>query len=226
MTFITHCNDFCHVLFFTMNILLQHVIMCKRNSSVIILSGGKSERMRFPKAYLYIDGRTFLEKIVDEYFDAEIDEIIVVMNEEFCVGNWKQIFDKLSSKIEIIKNKNPEQGRFHSLKLGLKKVGNNFCFIQNIDNPFVNKNVILSLWNNRIENGYTSPIYKDKGGHPILISKNVIQQLNDMEDEDLNLKIILKSFNKMEVAMDDETVLMNINTPKEYHTFIQGEINV
>lgn len=202
-------------------------MMSKTIISAVILAGGNSERMGFPKAYLHVYGKTFLEKIIDKYHAVGIREIVVVMNSDFCNDRWKQNLIKVSSKIKLVKNKNPKLGRFYSLKLGLKNViDSDFCFIQNIDNPFVNKNVIEKLWKNKNSDGYVSPTFKGKGGHPILISKTIIQQLNEMKDEDLNLKEVLKKFSKTEVEVDDETVLININTPEEYRTFVQDKIDV
>ena len=108
-------------------------------TGVLILAGGKSERMIFPKPYLLFEGETFLKKIVEEYHNAGIKSICVIINEEFCKGKFEKFIDEVESKTIIIKNPNPELGRFHSLKLGLANILNlDFCFIQNIDNPFVN----------------------------------------------------------------------------------------
>jgi molybdenum cofactor cytidylyltransferase len=225
MTLVTHCDDFCHVLNLHLNTIFTSLYMLEKNCAVIILCGGKSQRMNFPKPYLNIDGVTFIDKIIDTYFTQGIETICVVMNEEFCKDEWEYFLEKSKDKIMLIKNENPILGRFHSLKLGLKKVlDNDFCFIQNIDNPFVNNNLILNLWKNRNEDGFVSPLFNGNGGHPILISKKIIQQLDEMRDEDLNLKEVLKKFPKTVVEVDDETILMNINTPEQYQHFVQDNI--
>ena len=60
----------------------------KERYGVVILAGGKSERMDFPKIYLDIKGKTFLSKIAQEYSDAEIDNICLVINKDYCEGIW------------------------------------------------------------------------------------------------------------------------------------------
>ncbi|MFI5221835.1 MAG: NTP transferase domain-containing protein [Bacteroidia bacterium] len=201
--------------------------MKKITCAVIILAGGKSERMNFPKPFLDFDGRTFMEKISDEYFEAGISKIVLVLNEEFTKGKWRKYLDKTLPVFDVVENSNPQMGRFHSLKLGLKKVKeDDFCFIQNIDNPFVTKNVILNLWNHKFEDGFVSPVFKGQGGHPVLISKNVIQALDQLKDEDVILKEKLKEFPKKELEVQDEAVLININTREEYRTFVHDEIDV
>jgi CTP:molybdopterin cytidylyltransferase MocA len=88
-------------------------------TGVLILAGGKSERMIFPKAYLLFNGKTFLKKIIEEYYEAGIKNIYVVLNDDFCNGEWEKYIDEVKSIVTIIKNPNPELGRFHSLKLGI-----------------------------------------------------------------------------------------------------------
>ena len=90
-------------------------------TGVLILAGGKSERMVFPKPYLLFEGKTFLKKIVEEYYNSGIKNICVVINEEFCKGEFEKYIDEIKSKVTIIKNPNSELERFHSVKLGIKK---------------------------------------------------------------------------------------------------------
>jgi len=200
-------------------------------NGVLILAGGKSERMNFPKAYLLYDGKTFLQKIIDEYVQAGIKNIFVVLNEDFSNGEWKKYLDPIKSNVSIIKNPNPELGRFYSLKLGIKKMLNNpstltpdleFCFIQNIDNPFVNKALIKTLMKSKNPAGYTSPVFIGRNGHPILISKKIIQHINNLPDENQNLRNILLGFSKHEVPVDNDDILVNINTGDDYERFIKN----
>lgn len=190
-------------------------------NGVLILAGGKSERMNFPKAFLLFNGKTFLKKIAEEYYQAGIKNIYVVLNEDFCIGNWEKYIDQVKPIATIIKNPDPELGRFHSLKLGIKKMLNlEFCFIQNIDNPFVNKDVIKSLMESKKPHGYTSPEFKGRSGHPILISKKIMQHLDKLPDGDFNLKNILSDFPKHRVQINNDGILMNINTPDEYEKYV------
>ena len=191
--------------------------MKKTSVSVIILAGGKSARMYYPKPYLNFDGRTFAAKISDTYKLAGVDKIILVLNAEYSEGKWEHLFEKHLSKFTLVKNKNPELGRFHSLKLGLKEIlDDEFCFIQNIDNPFISEEVIDSLWEKRNPVGYSSPVFQGQGGHPVLLSQYVTLQIDKMEDGDFSLKEILNAFPKNEVEMNDDLVLINMNTPEEY----------
>lgn len=191
-------------------------------TGVLILAGGKSERMNFPKAYLLFKEQTFLKRIVEEYYNAGIKNIFVLLNEDFCVEKWKKFIDQIKLKATIIKNPDPERGRFHSLKLGLKKMRDlEFCFIQNIDNPFVNKNIITSLIAVRNSAGYASPQFMGKNGHPVLISKKIIRHLNSLPEGNFNLKNILSEFSRHIVQVNNNDILININTAEEYKRCIE-----
>mgnify|MGYP001593727071 CR=1 FL=1 len=185
-------------------------------NSVLILAGGKSERMHFPKPYLSFKGKTFLKTIVDEYYEAGVKNICLVINKDFYTEKWLKYLEEVKSRISIIENPHPEAGRFYSLKLGIKHLLNSeYCFIQNIDNPFITKKTIKDLLNNKNPAGYTSPTYKGKNGHPVLISKNIIEYLNNFPDENHKLNEILFRFPRQKIDSDNE-VLMNINTPEEF----------
>lgn len=191
-------------------------------TGVLILAGGKSERMNFPKAYLLFKEETFLKRIVEEYYDAGIKNIFVVLNEDFCIEKWKEFIDQIKLKATIIRNPDPELGRFHSLKLGAKKMQDlEFCFIQNVDNPFVNKEIINSLITARNSTGYASPQFMGRNGHPVLISKKIIRHLNELPEGNFNLKNILSDFSRHVVQVNNNDILLNINTKEEYERCIE-----
>lgn len=185
-------------------------------NSVLILAGGKSERMHFPKPYLSFKGKTFLKTIVDEYAEADLKNICLVLNKEFYTEEWFEYLEDVKSRITIIENPHPEAGRFYSIKLGIKHLMNSeYCFIQNIDNPFITKKLIKNLLNNKNPTGYTSPNYKGKNGHPVLISKKIIEYINKIPDENHILNDILCRF-PQQIIDSDNCVLSNINTPEEF----------
>lgn len=191
-----------------------------RTYGVIILAGGKSERMNFPKVYLDIEKKTFLQKIVETYCDAGVKNICVIINQEYCEGEWKKKFDSVKPFVSVVEKTDSKYGRFHSLKLGVKNfIDCDFVFIQNADNPFVDKESIENLQGNRNSDGYTQVTFNGKQGHPILISKKIVLQINNIESENYNLRNVLKEFSKIEVAVSNEGVLANINTKEEYGNY-------
>lgn len=191
--------------------------MSKKKGCVIILSGGKSERMKFPKPYLTIKGKTFVEKIIDEYRIAEVQEIILVMNKDFCDREWEDKLTKVLPVCKLVINSHPEEGRLYSLKLGIEKITiPGYCYIQQVDNPFVTKSVIDALWENRRLDGFVSPTFNGKGGHPVLLPEKIIKYIQLMLDAEVTLKEVLKKITRYEMLMSDDCILRNINTPEDY----------
>ncbi|MCP5063778.1 MAG: NTP transferase domain-containing protein [Ignavibacteriae bacterium] len=91
-----------------------------KNTSVLILAGGESSRIKRSKAFLNFDGcTTFLEKITKEYIAVGINNIVLVINAVSLTSENKKILSRQEKKLIIIDNENPEEGRLHSLKLGL-----------------------------------------------------------------------------------------------------------
>lgn len=194
----------------------------------VILAGGKSRRMGCPKPYLDFEGKTFVEKIISVYKTAGVENISVVLNRNYILPIWKKLLTHLKKEVNIIVNENNIEGRFHSVKLGLGSLDKmNYCFIQNVDNPFVRTDLLHELYRNRNPNGYTVPIYEGKGGHPVLLSKSIAENILRIETVDISLREILSDFNRYDVSVNDPSILLNINTPDDYvkHKLTNGHFH-
>jgi len=188
--------------------------------SAIILSAGKSSRMGVPKFSLrFNETSTFLENIINEYSNFGCQEIVVVLNPD-SASFLKQLDLNFPSNTKIVINEHPEWERFYSLKLGAKglKIPTN-TFVSNIDNPFVNQDVLNRLASTGEGFNYVNPTYNRKGGHPFLISEKVISDLVAEEQDQIHLKEFLGRYIKKSVDVNDEKVLLNINTKEEYQRF-------
>ncbi len=188
--------------------------------SAIILSAGKSSRMGEPKFSLrFNETSIFLENIINEYSKFGCNEIVVVLNPD-SASYLKQLDLNLPSNTKIVINEYPEWERFYSLKLGAKglKIPTN-TFVSNIDNPFVNQDVLNFLASKGEGFNYVNPTYNGKGGHPILISEKVITDLVSEEKDQIHLKEFLSRYSRKIVEVNDEKILVNINTEEEYKRF-------
>ena len=192
----------------------------KINTSVVILAAGNSTRMGSPKAFLeWNKEKSFLEKIAEEYLNFGCNEVIVVLNEE-----TNQIFLEknlpVSKKIKVVINKHIDYGRLYSVQCGISEVTNSFCFIQNIDNPFVEADLLNELYNLKNENGFVLPVFKGKGGHPVLIGKTIIDFIKNADTKIEKLNEILRLFKRVEIPWENENVLVNFNTKEELIRFL------
>ncbi|MCX6155832.1 MAG: NTP transferase domain-containing protein [Candidatus Kapabacteria bacterium] len=192
--------------------------------SSIILAAGLSERMLYPKPLLnYNENILFIEKIISEYQNFNCDEIIIVLNHTVLDklsqrDRWKAIYN--DNRVKIAINKYPENGRFGSIKIGVAALKeNNYCFIQNCDNPFVNRGILQMLSNSAAEADYIVPVYQGRGGHPALINSKIISKIMTHSEDDLDFRLLLAEFKKKNIEFDDDSILININNNNEYKKY-------
>jgi molybdenum cofactor cytidylyltransferase len=196
--------------------------MNTKSISSIIFAAGLSERMDHPKSLLFFDEkRTFLEKIVAEFQNFGCDSIYIVVNER----DLQEIQNLNFKNIKLIINTRLDLGRFFSIKLGLLealKSNSDYFFFHNIDNPFLNQNILNQLVEVKDEKFFIIPYYHGNGGHPILIPRKIAKYLKKESSIDSNLKEELSKFGKIKIEIDDEKILANINT-KEIYTKYFGQ---
>lgn len=198
--------------------------MTIKDTGVIILAGGESERIGFPKPFLMLGGKTFLETIIQHYNDVGIAEVIVVLNKKLNEVPWRKYLDPIGKICKMVVNKNPEAGRRHSLKLGLDNLGDlEYCFVHNVDSPDVGSDLLRKIYEARNPEAYVQPVYKNQKGHPILLPKYIFKKIaKEKEDQPLNIE--LKKFASVDVPVNTNAVLMNINTTEEYFKYLQSRI--
>jgi len=185
--------------------------------SAIILSAGKSTRMGLPKFSLKFNSTTtFLENIINAYKSFGCEEIVVVLNPEGATL-LEQLNLNIPLEVKVVINQHPEWERFYSLKLGAKGLKNiTPTFVSNIDNPFVDSDILQALALSIQKADYTYPSIKGKGGHPILLSEKIIGDLTTESKDEIHLKEYLGRYSKFAVEVDDEKIFLNINTDDEY----------
>src|SRR2546428_6732528 len=84
--------------------------------SAIVLAAGKSERMGRPKALLPIQGRTFLENILDAISRTSIEDTIVVL------GHHRDQIERSVSLPSVVFNPDYERGMITSFQAGIRKL--------------------------------------------------------------------------------------------------------
>ena len=192
--------------------------------SVIILAAGKSSRMGSPKLGLQFDKKeTFLEAIIRQYRSYSCKEILVVINEDGAALIRSKSID-ISSDVVLVTNTHLEWERFYSVKLGMQHLKCTYpVFIHNVDNPFANKEILSSLHNNISKVDYVVPVFQGRGGHPILVSEKIILAIKDEPKNDLILSDFLTLFDKKMLEVDDQQILVNINSKETYNNTLKKD---
>jgi len=196
--------------------------MFLKNTSVIILAAGLSSRMGQPKFGIILpNGKTFLEHICCRYADSGCEEIVAVINREGALG-LKMSTYQYPKNVTFTINSNPESGRFGSILCGLAALNPaRVVFIHNVDNPFVSGEILLQMSVNLAGYDFVKPVYEGRGGHPVLISKNVIVAAYAQNDSSTIFRDFLKVFNGKTVEVSEDSILCNINTPGDLDKFFR-----
>jgi len=126
----------------------------------------------------------------------------------------------MDKRISFVTNDHPEYERFYSVKIGLQKISDvDYCYIQNVDNPFINQEILWNLYINRPKNGYVVPIFNNKGGHPILLAKDAIENIKTHDDNKAILKSVLSNSKRNNFDIGTDIVNVNINTRDDYKKY-------
>lgn len=116
--------------------------------TVAILAGGKSSRMGKDKAALVYGGKTFLERLVDEFLGAEdCEEVLVcgkpeLVQDQNCGAN-EDIFQDQNpgAKARFVPDQNSEKGPLEGLRRTLSEAKSDLVFVCAVDMPFATKEI-------------------------------------------------------------------------------------
>lgn len=188
----------------------------------IILAAGRSARFNhFHKALLpFSEKENFLEHLIRLYRDWGINKIQVITHPEISIPESLKLLPGVTFTI----NELTDRGRLYSIQCGLNEIPNSsFCFVQNIDSPFVLPDELHQLTKERMNGDYITPEYNSKGGHPILLNGKVMEHIRALTNCDLSLQEVLKKFRRKKITVNNPLVLVNINTPEEYFHYFPSE---
>lgn len=187
---------------------------------VVVPAAGSSGRMGIDKALLTnANGITFTGHLLNCFSSYGCNPVILVVNEQFDSTPFH------TENLKIIVNHHPGKGRSWSIHLGLNQVPEGYaCFIQNIDNPFLETGLLDILLDSANQDSYAVPMFNGQGGHPILLGSKIVEFLRSQPDLP-DFRQALHCFHRVEVTYPNERILWNINTPDDYRRFIHMKRN-
>ncbi len=194
--------------------------------SVVILAAGDSRRIGYPKAMLpFGSGDTFVSKIIKTHVGFGCESIYIVVNADLKIHLHKTDLTKNMPGLTVIVNTSLVNDRFSSILLGLNSVSKEEpVFLHDVDRPFITVRVLDKLFHNAIKDGYVSPTFKGATGHPILIAPKVVKKIISTNHPGRNLKEILKSYRQKKAEVDDDGVLVNINSRDDYMKYFKAAV--
>jgi len=96
----------------------------------------------------------------------------------------------------------------------------------NVDQPR-SAGVIRFLLEDHLSQGslITIPTHNGKGGHPIILSPTLLDELRGIDEETFGIKAVLQRHleDTRRVVMDSPEVLWDLNTPEEYQKVVSAQ---
>jgi molybdenum cofactor cytidylyltransferase len=186
----------------------------------IVLAAGYSSRANAFKMMLPLGQKTVLEYTISK-FEGVCSRVIVVAG--FHAEYIKEEIEKINNKnsysfqLKFVYNENFNQGMFSSIQKGCNEVNVPTFFITPGDCPLVKRETIQLLAENKGD--VVIPSFHYKGGHPIKLSRIVKQKILETDPES-NLRMVLNGFNKEYISVDDQGVIMDVDTQEDYQQAI------
>jgi len=191
----------------------------------VILAAGASSRMGRDKALLPWQDGTFLSAALRAL--RPVTELVVVV----AGNNYPDLEPIINAEAAfMVVNRNPEEGQFSSLRLGLQEVmnhGRDAAIITLVDRPAPGDETIAQVKSAFLASGdqvwAAVPEHGGKHGHPIAIGREMIEAFlrapassNARDVEHAHQDHVLY------VTVDDPLVALNVNTEEDYEKLRLG----
>ncbi|MES2847906.1 MAG: nucleotidyltransferase family protein [Bacteroidota bacterium] len=177
-----------------------------------------AHREATPKMLLPFNGKTFLQHAVDEIKNSDADGLVVVTG---CYHSLlKDIL--LPQQIDLIKNKNWEEGMGSSIQKGIQYITRQYPEADNIiitvcDQPYLSSALLNQLQNaaKKTGKGIIASAYNDTIGTPVLFAKKYFEHLAILSGQH-GAKKIIQNFNEDVETVSFPLGIFDIDTPQDY----------
>ena len=187
--------------------------------SAIVLAAGESKRMGQTKQLLDWEGRTILQRVLENLSRSRVDEVILVLGHE--ADRILQALDTHQAKVVI--NKNYKAGMITSIQQGLINLNDKVeaFFIVLADQPAVGPEIFDRLISEfrRVtpQKNIVLPAFRGRRGHPALFSGKYRKEALRIEG-DVGFRQVLQEHPEeiLTVEMETDSILQDIDTPDDY----------
>jgi len=173
----------------------------------VVLAAGYSSRAGSDKMAMTIGERTVLGRVLDTLRDI-CGEIVVVGGHH--IESTGIITDQFPN-VKLVVNEEYDKGMFSSVKRGVMEMKRDFFLVPG-DYPLIEKKTYEKLA--LAEADISVPVYKGRRGHPVFIKKKLIEEILS-EPVDSNLKVFRDRQWVEYMDVDDEGILLDVDTPED-----------
>ncbi len=194
-------------------------------AAALLLAAGESRRMGQLKALLPWQGTCLLDHQVSSLKQAGVEYVVVVLGHQ---AERLQPVLHGKERVTWVLNPNYLQGKTTSIIVGLKAIEPlepDELLILNVDQPRSPETVSHLLELHRASDVLiTIPAYGGKGGHPIILNRQLLEELKAIDEESQGVRAVVtrhkESAQRVEVGTAE--VLWDLNTPEQYQQALKG----
>ena len=192
----------------------------------IVLAAGRSRRMGRPKAFLQLDGRSFLERAVAALRDGGCDPVVVVAGPPGDPAADEISLAAARLGATVARNADPESPQVASLRAGLGALGDGVeaAVVTPVDVPRVDAETVRALAAAFAAGGapVAQPFDGARHGHPVLFARAVWPELMaEPLPEGARTVIHAHAARRAEVRV--RALPADVDTPEDYRRLLEGE---
>ncbi len=187
------------------------------NVSAILTAAGESSRMGRPKALLPWRGTTLVEYQASSLLEGSASEVVVVVGHEH-----EAVAPHVAGAgVRYVINPHYALGKTTSIKAGLRELGPEVddIMLLAVDQPRPPE-IVAKVVDSHVGAGalVTSPRYRGRGGHPLIFSATLREELAAITEEGQGVRAVFRAHaaEVNEVHIDDPVVRLDLNTPEDY----------
>jgi CTP:molybdopterin cytidylyltransferase MocA len=193
---------------------------------MIILAAGLSERIGAFKPLLPVGGQPAVLRCIHTAQTAGVRDILVVTGHKR--SELEETLREKAPGIGAIHNSRYQEGMFSSVLAGASALLAGYdapdgVFILPVDCCAITPGTLTKLadeFNKAGRTAVTRPKFKGKRGHPPLIPAQYINQLLNYKGEN-GLKGFLSPLPTIEIEMEDQSTLLDMDTPEDYAALLK-----
>lgn len=190
----------------------------------LLLAAGESRRMGTLKALLQWRDTTLLRHQVLTLQQAGLSPIVVVVGHRApeMESHIANLFG-----VQTVHNPHYMEGKTTSIKAGLELLDSRdlkALLVLNVDQPRSFKTIakVVAAHQSR-HASITIPSHKGKGGHPVVFSAALLEEIKAISEDTQGLKAVVRRYESevLRVDMDSDEVLLDLNSEAEYRRALE-----
>ena len=185
--------------------------------SAILTAAGESSRMGRAKALLPWRGSTLVEYQAASLLEGGAAEVVVVLGH-----GHETIAPHIKGEgVRHVVNPHYAMGKTTSIKAGLRELGPEVTDVMllAVDQPRPPE-IVARVVDSHLGAGalVTSPRHRGRGGHPLIFSAALRDELSVITEEDQGVRAVFRAHaaDVNEVHIDDPVIRLDLNTPEDY----------